>query len=570
MKTANPRAFALVCLALAACAPAAGAPRAEDDAAAPTGPKRISAAILNRDPVTLRSSAVRFGGDQAGVDVIEDLVHTGPTRRDDSNVLQPLLAEAVPSIDNGHWKVLADGRMETSWTLKPGALWHDGTPLTSQDLLFTLNMCMDQEAVGFCDPIVGFSYIQGARALDDRTVTVEWKQPYIDADALFTTQFGIPVPRHLLEDNYRDNKKGLADLPYWTREFVGAGPFRLREWVEGSHMTLAAFDRYVLGRPKISEIVVRFIPDPNALVANMLSGDIDVNLGRGMSLEQAVQIRDQWPTGRLEVGTVNWLVAYPQFIDPHPEVLLDVRFRKGLAYAMNRQEMADTLQASFAPVAHAYFDTSQPQYRELDPLVVKYEFDPRKAIELIESTSLVRGADGSFRDPTGQRLSVEIRVTGTQELATKAQLATADYWQRVGVAVDAATIGPQRVNDREYRATRPAFEMGQVPDGMKGLRRAHSSETALPENNFSKVNNVSRYMSRELDGLLDRFFSTIPMRERLQLLGQILNHTTDQVTLIPIFYGTQPTMVSNRLLNVGPRRAAEGTNAWNAHLWDVA
>lgn len=572
----NYRTFAPLLLAtvvaLAACAPAPGARTAtSNEPARPAGPKRITGAILSGEPVMLRSSAGGgFGGSAAGIDAIEDLVHAGATRRDDADELRPVLIEARPSIENGLWMVSPDGRMETTWKIRNGARWQDGTPFASQDLLFTLAVCMDDAMVGFCRH-VGFDFIDSARAVDDGTAIVTWKQPFIEADALFTTQFGMPLPRHLLERPYREAElpRGLADLSYFTKEFVGAGPYQVREWVEASHMILRAYDGYILGRPKIDEIVIKWIADPNAIVANMLAGEIDLSLGRGIALEQAIQIRDQWPEGRLEVGLVNWIAAYPQFIDPRPAILLDARFRKGLVHALDRQEMADTLQWGMTPVRHAIFDTSEPQFRELDRLVVKYEFDQRRAAQLVESTGHPRAADGSFRDSSGQRLSVEVRITGTQDILQKLQLSIADYWQRAGIGAETLVIGRARINDYEYRATRAAFEMQQSPDTLKGLRRAHSSQTPLPENNFRVTSNTSRYMNPAFDAMLDRFFSAIPGRERLAALGQILNHMSDQVTLIPLFSGTEPMLAHNRIIGIGSRKASEGTAAWNVHEWDL-
>src|SRR5206468_3816377 len=84
------------------------------------------------------------------------------------------------------------------------------------------------------------------------TVTVTWKQPYIDADALFGARgVYLPLPRHLLEGAYRADKASLLDLPYWTQEFVGTGPYRLREWTTGVGVRLEANAAFVLGRPRI-------------------------------------------------------------------------------------------------------------------------------------------------------------------------------------------------------------------------------------------------------------------------------------------------------------------------------
>ena len=69
----------------------------------------------------------------------------------------------------------------------------------------------------------------------------------------------MPVARHKLEQAYSENSAAIPQHAYWTSDFVGTGPFVVREFVLGSHLTLTANERYVLGRPKVDEIEIRFI-----------------------------------------------------------------------------------------------------------------------------------------------------------------------------------------------------------------------------------------------------------------------------------------------------------------------
>src|SRR5262249_41343487 len=142
--------------------------------------------------------------------------------------------------------------------------------------------------------------LDSATALDERTAVVAWTSPYIQADSLFTHQLALPIPRHLLERPYTDDKAAFTDHPYWSDEFVGTGPYRIRTWERGSHLVLAANDSYLLGRPKIDEIVVKFIPDPSTLAANLLAGEIDMTMEGRLSIEWAMTLRDQWKDGNVD------------------------------------------------------------------------------------------------------------------------------------------------------------------------------------------------------------------------------------------------------------------------------
>src|SRR5207253_1830903 len=90
------------------------------------------------------------------------------------------LAESVPSIENGMWKIFPDGRMETTWRIKPAARWHDGAPFTSADLLFTSAIEQDKELE--IPPYAEHELIESMTAPDPGTLTVTWKRPYIEAD----------------------------------------------------------------------------------------------------------------------------------------------------------------------------------------------------------------------------------------------------------------------------------------------------------------------------------------------------------------------------------------------------
>src|SRR4051794_10399708 len=130
------------------------------------------------------------------------------------------------------------------------------------------------------------------------------------------------MPKHLLDAAYNDNKADFFNVPYWSTDFVGAGPYKIRDWVPDSRLVVTAFDGYALGRPKVDEVEVRFIPDPNTLMANLLAG-VELTLSRGISIDQAVRLVDQWQEGEMHVGPYGWIAVSPQFIDPNPAVVLD-------------------------------------------------------------------------------------------------------------------------------------------------------------------------------------------------------------------------------------------------------
>jgi peptide/nickel transport system substrate-binding protein len=491
------------------------------------------------------------------------LVHPGLSVRDGMGAQRPTLVETVPSLENGLWKLLPDGRMETTWTLRAGIRWHDDAPLTTDDVLFALSLGRDPELPEFNN--LAYAEIAEVTALDRRSLTITWKGPYIGADGLFSQPFR-PLPRHLLEPVYRDQKTTLLESPYWTQEFVGVGPFRIREWTSGLSVRLDANPDFVLGRPPIDEIELTIIPDANTRSANVLAGAIDVTLLGSVDL--GLQLRDQWRDGAVvfNLGSGLWTALYPQFIDPRPAIVAEARFRRALFQAIDRQELVDTLLGGMSPVPHSMLDPNRPDYRAIDASVPRIPYDPRRSAALLEELGYARGPDGAYQDATGQRLEVDVRSDNDQRF--KAGTAIASYWQRLGVATTEVRSPPQRAQDFEYIATFPAFEVnGQMTESLRVL---HSSATMLPGNNFrvQSGGNRSRYMSPELDALIETYYRTVPMPARLQALGQIVRHTADQLTHLGLYYNPDPAAVSDRLRNVSPQWSGVFIG-WNVHEWEV-
>jgi hypothetical protein len=132
----------------------------------------------------------------------------------------------------------------------------------------------------------------------------------------------------------------------------------------------------------------------------------------------------------------------------------------------------------------------------------------------------------------------------------------------IGVGVQTVVDSPQRARDREYSAIRPAFHLARNDNIVHSLIRFQGSQTPLPENNYVGQNR-NRYMNPEFDALLDRYFTTIPKQDRLNVLGQIVHHMTDRLTNLDLFYDVEGALVTRRLQNV------TFTRAWNAHEWDL-
>jgi len=571
-KLARPLTVGAVIVLLGCSAPPSSSSQtsASQPAPRPAAEKRLVTAIFG-DPKNLGTNRTSPGGalqNVPGGEAVEELLQVGLSTIDEKGALQARLAEAVPSFENGLWKVTPDGHMETTWKIKENARWHDGAAFTSDDLLFTAQVYQDKDTGIF--PNTNIDLIQRVEAPDRRTITVTWSQPFIEADSLFTAVLALPMPKHLLEKAFAEDKTRVMEQPYWTDDFVGTGAYKLRAWAPGSHVALEAFDGYTMGRPKIDQVEIKFIYDANALIASVASGVVDLTMGRGLDIEQALSVPKQRTDVEPVYASAGWVPIYPQFLNTTPAIVGDARMRRALLHAIDRQELADTVAHGLVPVAHTFVSPEEAMYKGVESSIVKYDYDPRRSTQLIDELGYSRGSDGMYRDTTNQPLSIELWTTAQRDHHLKSIFPVADNWQRVGVAVEANVVPIQRVPDREYLFQFPAFILIGLGNGLRSadVKRYHSTFAGTAENRYQLSGNMARYANADFDTLIDKYITTIPMPERTKVLADIVRQQTDQVTVMGLFYQLRPVIRAQKLLNITAGHQT-GSPAWNAHTWDV-
>ena len=245
-------------IAVTACAPSGGTAtvgREGEQPGASAVPRTLVAAV-KVEPSALGSQAPLPGGQSKSL--LQGMFSAELGIPDQNDVAQPMLVEALPQLNSDDWRVFPDGRMETTYRLRPNLTWHDGTPLSAEDFVFSRSV--------FRTPQFGlanqppFQAMEEVTAPDPRTLVIQWRTPYPDA-AGFTRQGSFPaIPRHLLEAAFEtESPEVFANRTYWNREFVGLGPYRLDRWEPGSFLEATAFDGHgVPSRPTPGQTVLAF------------------------------------------------------------------------------------------------------------------------------------------------------------------------------------------------------------------------------------------------------------------------------------------------------------------------
>ena len=263
-------------------------------------------------------------------------------------------------------------------------------------------------------------------------------------------------------------------------------------------------------------------------------------------------------------GSGNWVVAYPQMMDPNPQIAGNVQFRKALAHAINRQEMVDTFQAGLRFIGHSYVTPQDPAYRDIESSVVRYDYDPRRASQMIEELGnrpgrrrLVRKSTDRPRSPRGWRR----RPDRKSDPVDRRRLAPGGRRGRGPGRAGTAHPRPRICRDV------PGLLRASEPERSRAPRPIPQRADPVAGESFHGENNP-RYANPEFDTLLDRYSATVARQPRMQILGQIVNHISDRVIMLGLFYTNEPTLISGRVQNV-TARPPNSTQAWNAQEWDL-
>lgn len=250
----------------------------------------------------------------------------GPSLRTSGDAaMQPQLASGWRRVDS----------VTVDFTIDPRARWHDGRPVTSRDVTFTWQL-IHAPALGVS--LAPFALIDTIVAIDAGHFRVRFTQP--SGEQVYTVGFQLtPLPAHLLAGIAAESLSTSA----FARAPVGNGPFRFVRQVPGQLYELRAVPAFFLGRPGITRLLFRVIPDGTARFNALLSGEVDVLDNLAAQQVPAVQQR----RGMRLLTLPNTLVLYALMNSrargdasaPHP-ILADVRVREAIAQALDRRVLA--------------------------------------------------------------------------------------------------------------------------------------------------------------------------------------------------------------------------------------
>lgn len=437
---------------------------------------------------------------------------------------EPYLAES--------WEVSEDLR---TWTfhLRQNAVWHDGVPITAEDVKFTYDKIRDPEES--TDTYTAAQNFASIDVIDEHTVQIVLNEPNALLPDVLSSGGFEPLPKHVFEQYER-----LTDaVDVNTRYPVGSGAFRMGDVQPGSHIEVLAFDDFFLGRPQVDGITFKIVRDQNAAVAQIRAGELD-----WVAIE-AVHLAAVRSDPRMEVFSANgtrYVMAAINMSDHEPwhTLFSDVRVRKALMYAVDRVEITERIGQDLMPIMDGLMPATLTWIPEPD--IEPYRYDPERAMRLLDEAGWVDTNGNGIRDKDGMELSFYVLVDRGNAVREQITLVLQAAWEAIGMEVEyVATERTGRWLEETRAGTFPIrVSTFPIPNADWAYRLFHSQG----------LNNSQKYVNPEVDRILEATVASPDVEERGRLLKELQEVLHEDPYVMPFFL--EPTLhaIDARLENV--------------------
>ncbi len=430
------------------------------------------------------------------------------------------------------WDISDDGLTYT-FHLRDDVRFHDGEPLTAEDVKYSLEMFFHPDTGASHGRTSGLDQLAGANAfesgesdeisgikvLDDYTLELNLVQP---RSSVLSNMAAFNIwPKHLLDDTPFSE---LESTEYAVRNPVGSGPFKMGDFEPDQFYILEANEDYYAGRPYLDRIIFRIGLGGATAFAALENGEVHM-AGRVTAVEYERYKDDPNIVllgGQLGGGMTVWA-------NHNRPLWQDARVRQALLYALDRESMAEAYYGELAEVLHLRL--TNPEF--VSPDITKYEYNPDKARELLAEAGWDAEQEVSF-------------VTYYQDDQNKRiHAAMQQFWADVGIKVDLVYLdGPAwvaRVYDNDE------FDLSY---GCCGWFNPDQLRLSLGcDRSWPAGRNVGHYCNEEFDALSEGAMSEPDPEKRKEMLYQATEIITAEAGEIPVFWPTRFSAFSADVCN---------------------
>jgi peptide/nickel transport system substrate-binding protein len=323
-----------------------------------------------------------------------------------------------PYLADSFW--MSDDGLSLTFRLRDGVTWHDGTPVTVDDVIWTYEMSVNEE-IAYAN-LAYFQYVTRAVRVDDRMVRFEFREAHSDAPMDFTEW--SPMPKHLLENVAPAD---MRNAPF-NRQPVGNGPFRFVSWESNQQVVFEANPDFVLGRPHLDRLVVRVIPEQTTELTELLTGGIDF-----MRAVPPAEMR------RVEESDDVYGIVYPARSytylawNTRNPLFGSASVRRALTMAINREQIVEALLYGYGTVAVSDVMPFQWEFNdELEP----WPYDVEQARQVLADEGWTDHDGDGIIDKDGRPFRFTLRTNQGNDLREDIVVIVQNDLKQVGIDVE--------------------------------------------------------------------------------------------------------------------------------------
>ncbi len=435
------------------------------------------------------------------------------------------------------WGISQDGKIY-NFSIRPDAMWHDGEPLTSGDVIFTVDL-MRNENIPIPEDLRAFWKQIEVVALDERTLQFRLPEPF--APFLDYLTFGV-LPLHIWEqvspEEFIDSTTNLNP--------IGSGPYRFESYIveDGQirGVELASFDQFYEDKPFIDKIVFRYYPDATTAMAAYQTGEV---LGLGHITDEILPAALKESNLNLYTGRQPRLgLVYFNLENQNLPYLQDEDIRRALLMGINRQRLIDRVMDGQAILADGPILPGTWAYYEG---IEHIPFNPDEAVRILKQAEYTIPAEGgNVRSKDGIAMTFELVHPDQEPYISLAEQIQSD-WARLGIGVTLKGV-PYEDLVANY------LETGNYQAALADLNLGHTPDPdPYPFWHQAQINegqNYSRWNDRQASEYLEQARVEVDQAERARRYRNFQVRFTDQMPALPLFYMVQSYGVDQQVQGV--------------------
>lgn len=469
----------------------------------------------------------------------------------------PLAAKEVPTLENGLvsvYEVNGEKRMKVTYHLRKGLKWSDGTPVTVDDYIFTEQLLKDPNIKLVSASSMWARFIDKVEAPNDSTLVYY----YNTVDPQYVLGRGV-LPKHILEPIYKKDPALINSSDFNTKP-VGNGPFMVENWVKNSYISFVRNPYYPWGQPLVDRIVIKYIPDSNTRLANLLAGTI---LASSIDAPQ-VPVLKQSNAFNVAISFTESGLTYIGCNTQNP-LLSDKRVRQAIAYGINMEGYGKQTYGFDVPRATGPIMKSSWAY---NPKAKKYYYDPAKAKELLAQAGFTMGPNGVLVSKDGKEFKVILGTT-TATSAKQIGVFIQSELAKLGIKVEVQSFPVSTYYGRVIpQGQVDLYFAGWIEDPLfpGKLDSYKCDQIPTKENNYSGLN-WSKWCNKEATEYANLAYSTLDMAKRKEYYGKFQEIFTEELPEIPWLERVGIGAIRKEFKNYIGTKGGINRYTWNASFW---